>query len=197
MTVRLTRPEQTERNRALVLEAARRVFLERGYAGASVDAIADEAGFTKGVVYSQFAGKPDLLLAILEQRIEDRAEENETFAAGHAGADGLRALLRLNARRVEEDAGWQRLLIEFRLLAARDKELNERYAIAHERTIERLGELLAGIAARGGMRLVAGPRNTAQLVMALGAGVTLERIADPTALPIEALEPLVCFAEPI
>jgi AcrR family transcriptional regulator len=52
MATRLSRPEQVQRNRGLVLEAARRVFLERGYAGATLDAIADEAGFSKGVVYS-------------------------------------------------------------------------------------------------------------------------------------------------
>ena len=70
MATRLSRPEQVHRNRGLVLEAARRVFLERGYAGATLEAIAEEAGFSKGVVYSQFAGKPDLLLALLEARIE-------------------------------------------------------------------------------------------------------------------------------
>ena len=47
---RLTRAEQNERNRALVLEAARRVFLARGYHAATVEEIADEAGFSRGVV---------------------------------------------------------------------------------------------------------------------------------------------------
>ena len=50
MVSRLTRAEQTERNRASVLAAARRVFLARGYHAASLDQIADEAGFSKGVV---------------------------------------------------------------------------------------------------------------------------------------------------
>ena len=76
MATRLTRAEQGERNRGLVLAAARRVFLERGYAGATLEAIAEEAGFSKGVVYSQFAGKPDLFLALLEARIAERAEQN-------------------------------------------------------------------------------------------------------------------------
>ena len=50
MSPRLTRVEQSVRNRELVLAAARRVFLERGYHGASLEQIADEAGFSKGVV---------------------------------------------------------------------------------------------------------------------------------------------------
>ena len=123
MATRLSRPEQVQRNRGLVLEAARRVFLERGYAGATLEAIADEAGFSKGVVYSQFAGKPDLLLALLEQRIEERATSNAERAAALTGAEGLRSLLRTNARLGDEDADWTQLVIEFRLVAARDARL--------------------------------------------------------------------------
>src|SRR4029079_19440055 len=59
---RLNRAEQVERNRGLVVEAARRVFLEHGYAGATLETIADAAGFSKGVVYSQFESKADLFL---------------------------------------------------------------------------------------------------------------------------------------
>jgi len=104
MATRLTRAEQGERNRGLVLAAARRVFLERGYAGATLDAIAEEAGFSKGVVYSQFAGKPDLFLALLERRIAERAEQNRRVCAGLAGLAGLDALLQANAR-LSEDGG--------------------------------------------------------------------------------------------
>jgi AcrR family transcriptional regulator len=58
---RLSRAEQNERNRALVLDAARRIFLARGYHAATLDEIADEAGFSRGVVKSRFGNKADLL----------------------------------------------------------------------------------------------------------------------------------------
>ena len=48
---RLKREDQVKRNRELVVEAARRVFLAEGYAGATLEQIAEEAGFSKGVVY--------------------------------------------------------------------------------------------------------------------------------------------------
>ena len=82
MAVRLRRAEQVERNRTAVLDAARRVFLDRGYGGATVDAIAEEAGFSKGVVYSQFGSKADMFMALLEQRITERGAQNERAAAG-------------------------------------------------------------------------------------------------------------------
>jgi AcrR family transcriptional regulator len=198
MTVRLTRPEQTERNRGLVLDAARRVFLQRGYAGATVDAIADEAGFTKGVVYSQFAGKPDLMFALLDRRIDERSEANERAAQELTGADGLQTLLRANARREAEEADWMRLVMEFRLVAARDPDLNARYAAAHARSIERLGQTIEAVAERGGLRLAYGSRHSALLVFAVAAGVTLEHTAAPGALPDEVLEDLFTrLTEPI
>jgi AcrR family transcriptional regulator len=198
MTVRLTRPEQTERNRGLVLDAARHVFLERGYAGATVDAIADEAGFTKGVVYSQFAGKPDLMFALIDRRILERSEANQQLAEELAGAEGIKVLLRANAHREAEDVDWMRLLMEFRLVAARDPELNARYAAAHARTLERFGRTLEEIAARGALRLVYGRRQTALLVLAIAAGVILEHMAAPGALSDEVLEDLFTrMTEPI
>ena len=198
MATRLSRPEQVQRNRGLVLEAARRVFLERGYAGATLEAIADEAGFSKGVVYSQFGGKSDLLLALLEARIEERAAENRAVTDGLAGIEGLRALLSASARRSRDAPAWSRLLIEFRITAGRDPELNARYAAAHAVGVERFGDLLGELAARGGLRFVHGSQMAARLIFALDAGATLERIADPDGMPAHVLDDLVSrLTEPI
>ncbi len=198
VATRMSRAEQVERNRGLVLEAARRTFLARGYAGATVDAIAEEAGFSKGVVYSQFVGKPDLFLALLEQRIAERGAANADVAAHRAGLDGLRALLRLNARRSADDEDWGRLLIEFRVVAARDRELNARYAALHETTIERFAGAIRDILARAGLTTVHPPRVVAELVLALDAGTILERAAGPTQVDMAVLEDLVTrLVEPL
>src|SRR3954447_26890337 len=47
------------------------MFLGRGFAGTSVDAVAHEAGYTTGAVYSNFGGKADLFLAVLEKTTDD------------------------------------------------------------------------------------------------------------------------------
>ena len=65
-----------------------------------LDVIAEEAGFSKGVVYSQFAGKPDLFIALLEQRIAERAAQNAAACrASVQGSTGCAQLVRLNDRR--------------------------------------------------------------------------------------------------
>ena len=180
---RLTRSEQAGRNRALVLDAARRVFLARGYHGATLEQIADEAGFSKGVVYSQFDSKADLFLALLEARISERAAENARLAVSlPASEQGLLALVDHLARGDQATPGWLLLVIEFRVHAARDAELSRRYAAAHARTVEALAGVLAEVFARDGQALAAEPRRLAGLLLAFSAGAALEQAADPAAL---------------
>src|SRR4051812_22222521 len=53
-----------------LLAAALRVFARRGYGQAGVDEIADAAGYSKGALYWHFSSKEDLLLALIEERID-------------------------------------------------------------------------------------------------------------------------------
>src|SRR5947199_8086160 len=53
-----------------LLTAAVRVFARRGYSQAGVDEIAAEAGYSKGSLYWHFTGKEELLIALLEERID-------------------------------------------------------------------------------------------------------------------------------
>ena len=150
MSSRLSRAEQTERNRAALLASARRVFLERGYHGASVDQIADAAGFSTGVVYSQFGGKADLFLALLEARIAERAAGNARAVEGLAGDAGLSRLLAHAASVDRAEPEWGLLVIEFRVHAARDPQLGHRYTAAHQRTLAGMERAVTGLYQRAG-----------------------------------------------
>ena len=161
MSTRLSRAEQNDRNRALLFAAARRVFLARGYHAATLEQIADEAGFSKGVVYSRFASKADMFLALLEDRITERAAQNAALARDLAGSGDFAALLDLAQRAERAAPGWRLLVTEFRIHAARDPELNRRYAALHARTVE-------GIAADAGPDQRAGRRAPAVPAPAAG-----------------------------
>ena len=180
--MRLTRVEQVERNRTLVLDAARRVFLERGYAGASVDAIAEEAGFSKGVVYSQFEGKADLFLALLEERIAERGARYLGVASDHAGLDGLRTVLRAMSRDSAESRAWGRLVIEFRLTAAREPTLNARYARLHRGALDGVAEIIQIVLAKDGLTTTRPSREIAELVLYIEQGNQLEMAAGTAVL---------------
>jgi AcrR family transcriptional regulator len=183
MPTRLRRVEQVERNRELVLAAAQRVFIARGYAGASLEAIADDAGFSKGVVYSQFGSKPDLFFTLLEQRIEQRAAHHRRAVAGLAGLDAFQALIRAAAADAESEPGWQFVLTEFRAQAVRNRELNRRYAEAHSRAVDNLASVLTQVYDGADLIPRIPVRSLAEFVFATATGVALERSANPSAVP--------------
>lgn len=189
MRTRLKRVEQVERNRELVLAAARRVFLGKGYGAATVEEIAESAGFSRGVIYSQFGGKADLFMALLEARIAERAAENESIVKRRSGREAVLEIVRRGDDDARREPGWQLLLIEFRTLAARDAALGERYARAHAHTVARLAAALqsAGVSGDGELK----PQDLARTVLALANGMTLERAAAADALPIEARDTII------
>jgi AcrR family transcriptional regulator len=178
---RLSRVERAAANRALVLAAAREIFLARGYHGATLEQIADEAGFSKGVVYSQFESKADLFLALLEARVEERAAENVRVARSLAGGGGLQALLEHLTRGDQATPGWLLLVIEFRVHAARDPVLSRRYASVHARTVEAVARALATVVAHDREEPTVPPQRLAELALALSTGTTLELAANPDA----------------
>ena len=191
MATRLRRAEQVERNREIVLDAARRVFIDRGYAGASLEAIAEEAGFSRGVVYSQFGSKADMFFALLERRIEQRAAVNERITTELAGEQALQELIRAAHLDTAAEAGWSFVLTEFRALAMRDPELNRRYAEAHARTVDKFASVFVQIFAAAGRTPPVPARSMAEFLLAGAAGIALERAANPDAIPDHDVAQLV------
>jgi AcrR family transcriptional regulator len=161
------------------------VFLARGYHAATLELIADEAGFSKGVVYSRFTSKADMFLALLTDRIAERAAQNES-AAGQ-----LVALLELATRTERDSPGWRLVVTEFRVHAARDPELSRRYAAAHASTVGALASAIASAAARNGHALALPARQVAELLLAIETGLALEQLADPRAVSLPQLPPVL------
>jgi AcrR family transcriptional regulator len=184
MGTRVSRVEQVERNRDLVLAAARRVFLARGYASASVDAIAEEAGFSKGVVYSQFDSKADMFLALLEARIGERAAQNERLAARLDGADLAEAVPELALAMRRTEPAWTHLVLEFRLHAARVPALSERYARLHQRTIDALAGIFALLHERAGSTPRYPVQVLAELALGINVGAFLEQLTSPAGIDL-------------
>jgi AcrR family transcriptional regulator len=86
--------EQGERTRTKLLEAARLVFVERGYAAARVDDVTQKAGTSHGAFYLYFANKQDVLEALAADTAEHMyalADELDAIELGEAGYDQLRA----------------------------------------------------------------------------------------------------------
>ena len=171
------RAQQQAQNREALLAAAREVFLAEGYHGASVEKVARAAGLTIGAVYSQFGGKAELFLALLERRIEERAAANDHMAEA-AGDGGLPALGSRWSRQQHDEMAWTLLVLEFRIHAARDEALNARYAELHARTLDGIGEVVARVSGLDATEA----RRLGQAIFAIGNGAVLEQAVDPDAM---------------
>jgi len=175
----MTRSDRREQNRAAVLRAARAQFEEHGFHEASLDAIAEAAGFSKGVVYSRFGSKDELFLALLEENIDRRDEMTAQLLADLSGPEDMPRLAAMAIGENVASAAWQAALLEFRAHAWRRPQVNRRYQELHERTIEKVSGAFAALYDRSGQRPAHDPHLMAVAALAAGTGVLAEYMADP------------------
>jgi AcrR family transcriptional regulator len=194
---RLSRAESKEQTRRRVLRAAARVFRRRGYRGASVETIAAEAGYTVGALYSNFAGKDDLLLALLEQEI---GEITKRVVAAAAEAEDAVEKLRRGAREwmavLDEEREFYVLLIEFWTLWVRDPELRPEHAARFAALRRALGRLVEKQTRQLGLSLRLSPEEVGAAVVALADGLALQRLADRGAFSDDLLATLLATLIP-
>jgi AcrR family transcriptional regulator len=177
----LTRAERQARTRAALLDAAHELIVERGYAGASVVAIAERAGFTRGAFYSNFTSKEELFAALLQERV---------FALYRAMGerDAPRRTLREVGERTAEitlDPAGRPLFtlwLELLLVAGRDPEFRRIAAEFWSRTREVGARSIGGALAATGRRPPADPRTLATAFIALDIGLALQNWVDPEAV---------------
>lgn len=185
-----SRVEQVEVTRRRLLDAARAVFVTAGYHGATLDAIATAAGLTKGAVYSRFDGKADLFLALLGERIEERLAQVRAVARHGRVRDDVAAISRQWREILGGDLAWTLLVMEFRIHAARDPEVNRRYAALHQRYRRGLADTVRAILDAAGASAPVPVDDLVVGALAFGEGAALERAADPGAIDDDAFDRL-------
>ena len=196
MRPRLTRAERKQQTRAQLLDAALRVFLRRGFHGASLDDIAEEAGYTTGAVYSNFKGKDDLFLAVLDAEAQRRFPlHTELMLQAFSIEDGLRASAREMAQYAREHPGWTGVYVEFWTHASRRPELRRRVATQHERLLDTVGGLVAEWAVRWGVEFTLPTREVVRGIYAISRGMGLEALlADEPDMTEQFEEMFVAYA---
>ncbi len=185
---RLRRAERRELTRTQLLDAAERIFARDGFRGASVEAIAEEAGYSHGAVYSNFKGKLDLFLVLVEERIDARLARVYEAADTELsqGAEPLEAARRFVAMLHQERDAFL-LLVDFWNQAVRDPQAAQRFAERHARLRTLIGRIVEGIAHDLGTELILPREQVATALITLFNGYAIERLADPDNAPDELL----------
>jgi AcrR family transcriptional regulator len=185
---RLTRAQRQAETRAALIEAGRRVFLERGFAGASVEAIAEEAGFTRGAFYSNFDSKEELLTELLRERGYRRYAEIVAEGIDPATRPSARELgASLAAIQRHPDLEWLfPLWFELIAHARRDDSLRELAASLWSGNRALSAAAIADIYARAGSTPPVAPDRIASAMIALDIGLAIQHHIDPDAVSLES-----------
>ena len=182
--VRLTRAQAKERTRGELLDAAAKVFSERGYEGASVAEIAERAGRTTGAIYAHFPTKEALFLALLAERYARAPYRAANIPADHTDViDHVADWFTADSSPTD---GWNLLLLEFFLFSIRNPELTVEYRDRIARGRDSLATMLEGLFAEGANAPPLPPAQLATLILAIQDGLRLQHQADPD-LPIRDL----------
>ena len=185
---RLTREQSKANTRERLLDAARSVFASGGFHGASVEEIASAAGFSTGALYSNFDGKEDLFLALMEREIAERAREiaeavvRRTSVAERA-AGGARVWMAM----IEREPELLLLFMEFWAYGVRDPHVRPKVAARFAQMRELLTRLIADSAREFELELQIPAEQLAVAVDALADGIARQKLADPDAVPDELM----------
>jgi AcrR family transcriptional regulator len=180
-----SRVESQARTRQLVLDAAERLFLANGFGATSLEDIAREAGFSKGAVYSNFAGKTDLFFAIVEDQFFDLSAQlrDAVAAADPDPASQLAAVGTWYQQFLTVEAGWSRSLPELAAIAAQDDQARARFTALLQSIEGAITDLLSDQQRALGIRFGLPPASIAALVVSLVVGLTVRSLHDMDSPP--------------
>lgn len=183
-TPRLSRAEQQVVTRQRLLASAEKVFSRLGYGGASVDLIAEEAGFSKGAVYSNFPGKEAMFLELLEQTmLRDMAQLRQIVSlAPERLFDTLGDWLKT----MHIDSDCPLLVTELQLHARRSPVFAEQYYALQEQQTGALAEILGIYFASQHCVVPLSLIDMAGALTALAHGLSLQRPLQKAGQPSDA-----------
>jgi AcrR family transcriptional regulator len=189
---RLTRQEQQARTRSRLMTAASKVFACKGMQDASIDEVAEEAGYTKGAFYANFRSKEELFLAMLDEQFEERIREVErAFASDETAPEQARHAAADFARATRAHPEKDRLFLEFANHALRSDSFRQELITRFATLRERLGEVYAHRLEAYGVEPPIPVDRMVRMVIAMADGWTLWRMLEPDAVDDEMFETLM------
>jgi len=159
-----------------LLDAAYEVLAREGLEGASVEAICEAAGFTRGAFYSNFETKTELFLALIEREHRHRLEhlraavmalhETPPLRAAQLSAEQVTDLVERVLGNQPSERDWFLISMQFELLALRQPEVAPRFLAYEQQLVRELATVLDDVAAALGQRFVIASHEATALLMA-------------------------------
>jgi AcrR family transcriptional regulator len=181
-----TRPTRDD-TRDKLFEAAARMFEEQGIGGASIEAIAAAAGFTRGAFYSNFKSKDELIIAMLEDHVEQSIRRNLDLLDRHKKlADFIDALKNMDRSRQDPLGRSPLLHMEMILFVARAEKRRPDLAKRLRARRKLITDIVETTLKNSGRNGALNPTWTGAIVLALEDGFRLHRLIDPETTPADS-----------
>lgn len=189
---RTTRAMSKANTRAKLLRAASQVFAKRGFNAASIEQIAERAGFTRGAFYATFTSKADALLTLLEDSRSEAMSEIATLMAQTPDDQKLAALQGWYDSLTSNDP-LERALAELIAQPAHAAEVRKRLAARQAQMRDSIAAVLAAYREGTGLELPLPDDQVASIILALGDGFAGQRHVDPRAVADDAFTTAVAY----
>jgi AcrR family transcriptional regulator len=181
-----TRPTRDD-TRDKLFEAAARVFEEQGIGGARIETLAAAAGFSRGAFYSNFKSKDELIIAMLEDHLEQTVRRNLDLLARHKNlADFIEALKTMDRSRQDPLGRSPLLHMEMILFVARAEKRRPELAKRLRAGRKLIADIIETISKNNGKDPVLAPAWWGSIVLAMEDGFRLHRLIDPETTPADS-----------
>jgi AcrR family transcriptional regulator len=185
---RLTREQSKDQTRERLLDAAQAIFMKKGFVAASVEDIAEAAGYTRGAFYSNFRSKSELFLELLRRDHEVMQAGLQAIFANAASREEMEERVLRYYSTLHRENKCFLLWAEAKLLAVRDGRFRIRFnAFMHEK-LEQLGAYIREFSARVGTPMLMPSETLAIGLMGLCDGMQFFYTVDPQNVPAERVE---------
>lgn len=174
----VSRAERQAQTRESLIAVAREMFLTDGYAATSLDKVALKAGFSKGAVYSNFAGKEELCMAVLDSIHDEQI--SGVVTAFTQGTD-LEGRIDAFAAWAQEGVGkpsWTALEVEFAAVARQSPYVASELKKRHREIVAAAADLVRHVTKEAGIELKMPAEQAATVLLSLGIGLAALRSLD-------------------
>jgi TetR/AcrR family transcriptional regulator, transcriptional repressor of aconitase len=170
---RLTREESRAQTRATLMAVGRQHFLRYGLGGAVAEKIAEDAGYSRGALYSNFDGKEELFLAVIREEQDRRAEAFRSMFKEEPSAKERLRKMRDAVADVVTDPDWIVLRAEFESGALRNERIRQTFVEVHRQQVRDAGNLIRNLARSSEILMSIKPNEFMMIILNLTHGLAV------------------------
>jgi AcrR family transcriptional regulator len=170
---RLTREESRAQTRATLMAVGREHFIRYGLGGAVAEKIAEDAGYSRGALYSNFDGKEDLFLAVIREEQVRRTETFHSIFKEEPSAKGRLRRMRDAIADLYTDPDWIVLRAEFEAGALRSERIRQTFVEVHRKQVRAGATIIGNLARSSEIHMRLRPNEFIMIILNLSHGLAV------------------------